>query len=38
MQYQQFGEGFITNLSMIDVMMFNSIEQIHEMLDNFELI
>ncbi len=37
-QYRQFGEVFIPNLSIIDVMMFNTIEQIHEMLDNFELI
>jgi hypothetical protein len=37
-QYRQFSEVFIPNLSIIDVMMFNSIEQIHEMLDNFELI
>ncbi len=37
-RYQQFGEVFIPNLSVIDVMMFNSIEQIHEMLENFELI
>jgi hypothetical protein len=37
-QYRQFSEMFISNLSMIDVMMFNSIEQILEILDNFELI
>jgi hypothetical protein len=37
-QYRQFSEVFIPNLSIIDVMMFNSIEQIHEMLNKFELI
>jgi len=38
LQYRQFGHSFIPNLSIIDVMMFNTIEQIHEMLDNFELL
>lgn len=37
-QYRQFGEVFIPNLSIIDLVMFNPIEQIQEMLDNFELI
>jgi len=37
-EYNQKREPFETGLSIIDVMMFNSIEQIHEMLDNFELI
>lgn len=35
--YSQKREPFEPGLSIIDVMMFNSIEQIHEMLDNFEL-
>ena len=30
-------ENFIPGLSIIDVMMFNSVEQIHEKLDNYEL-
>jgi hypothetical protein len=37
-EYSQKREPFEPNLSIIDVMMFNSIERIHEMLDNFELI
>ena len=37
-EYKQFGNNFIPNLSIIDVMMFNSPEQIKKMLDNYELI
>jgi hypothetical protein len=37
-EYNQKREPFEPSLSIIDVMMFNSIEQIHEMLDKFELI
>jgi hypothetical protein len=29
---------FVPNLSVIDVLMFNSVEQIHRMLDDYELI
>lgn len=37
-EYQQFKHDFIPGLSIIDVMMFNSREKIHEMLDSYELI
>jgi len=36
--YYQFGKGFVPNLSIIDVMMFNSREQCTKLLDNYELI
>ncbi|MGB5990060.1 MAG: WbqC family protein [Marinifilaceae bacterium] len=36
--YAQFNKDFEPNLSIIDVMMFNSVESIQEMLTNFELI
>lgn len=36
--YQQFTDLFIENLSIIDVMMFNSPEKIHEMLGSYQLI
>jgi len=36
--YTQFTNDFIPNLSIIDVLMFNSIEKINEMLNNYELI
>lgn len=36
-EYAQFGNGFIPSLSIIDVMMFNSKEQITELLKQFEL-
>ncbi|GHV57691.1 hypothetical protein AGMMS49579_23930 [Spirochaetia bacterium] len=36
--YKQFRNGFIPGLSIIDVMMFNSPEQINQMLDKYELI
>lgn len=35
--YNQKREVFEVGLSIIDVMMFNSVEEIHSMLDNFEL-
>lgn len=35
--YTQFGDTFIPNLSIIDVMMFNSVETIRNMLDSYEL-
>jgi hypothetical protein len=38
LEYSQKREPFEPGLSIIDVLMFNPIEQIHEMLDNFELI
>lgn len=37
-EYQQFGETFVPNLSIIDVMMFNSVEAVRQMLTNFTLI
>jgi hypothetical protein len=36
--YPQFRENFIPNLSIIDVLMFNSPEKIKEILNNYELI
>ena len=37
-KYRQFSDEFIPRMSIIDVMMFNSVEKIKEMLDNYELI
>lgn len=37
-KYKQFKETFIPNLSIIDVMMFNSPEDIRKMLKDYELI
>ncbi|MFZ6034777.1 MAG: WbqC family protein [Patescibacteria group bacterium] len=36
--YAQFGGEFVANLSIIDVMMFNSPKQIREMLNEYDLI
>lgn len=36
--YPQYGDDFVPGLSIIDVMMFNSKEQIHELLSNYELV
>lgn len=36
--YKQFNNEFVPNLSIIDVMMFNSKDKIKEMLDDFTLI
>ena len=36
--YHQFSEEFISNLSIIDVMMFNSIPEIQDMLNRYTLI
>jgi hypothetical protein len=36
--YKQFDNGFVPFLSIIDVMMFNSPEEINVMLDQFELV
>lgn len=38
MQYRQFKNEYIQDLSIIDVMMFNSTEQIREMLEEFDLV
>lgn len=37
-EYQQFNNEFISNLSIIDVMMFNSVEEIKNKLDIYELL
>jgi hypothetical protein len=37
-EYKQFNNEFVPNLSIIDVMMFNSKEEIKEMLNKYELI
>ena len=36
--YKQFNDTFVPNLSIVDVMMFNSVEQIHELLTQYELL
>ena len=36
--YKQFNNEYIPNLSFIDLLMFNDVEVINAMLDNFELI
>ena len=37
-RYSQFGEEFISGLSIIDVLMFNAKEEINIMLKNFQLV
>jgi len=37
-EYKQFNNDFIPNLSILDLLMFNSAEKINVMLDKFELI
>jgi hypothetical protein len=37
-EYKQFNNEFIPNLSIIDVLMFNSIEKTNELLNEFDLI
>jgi len=37
-QYKQFGQEFIPNLSIIDVIMFNSKEKIREMLNQYTIL
>ena len=37
-QYRQFGNTFVEKLSILDVIMFNSKEDIQKMLDRYELI
>ena len=36
--YKQFSDEFVSNLSIVDVLMFNSIEQIQLMLKQFQLV
>jgi hypothetical protein len=38
MGYQQFNNDFVPWLSIVDVLMFNSIEEVQTMLDSYELI
>jgi hypothetical protein len=37
-EYKQFNSPFVLNLSILDVMMFNSLEKIKQMLDSYEVI
>lgn len=37
-RYNQFGNEFVPNLSIIDVMMFNTVEEIQEMLKQFTIL
>ena len=37
-KYEQFNSEFIPWLSIIDVLMFNSVEEVNVMLDKYELI
>ena len=37
-EYTQFNNTFVPNLSILDVMMFNSVEEINNMLDKYELV
>ncbi len=37
-EYKQFDNEFVSNLSFIDVLMFNSKDEIRTLLDNYELI
>ena len=37
-KYTQFSNKFIPNLSIIDVLMFNSVESVTQMLNNYDLI
>jgi hypothetical protein len=37
-EYKQFDTDFVPDLSIIDVMMFNSPEEIRKLLNQFELV
>jgi hypothetical protein len=37
-EYKQFRNNFTPNLSIIDIMMFNSPQAIREILNNYELV
>ncbi len=37
-EYKQFNNAFVSGLSIIDILMFNSKKEIKEMLDNYKLI
>ena len=36
--YKQFANDFVPGLSIIDVLMFNSVEEIKRMLNQYELV
>ena len=36
--YKQYKNEFVAGLSIIDVLMFNSVEEVNKMLDNYELV
>ncbi|WP_296262376.1 MULTISPECIES: WbqC family protein [unclassified Pseudomonas] len=36
-EYRQFGQPFVANLSIIDVLMFNCVEQVQQMLNCYQL-
>ena len=37
-KYKQYDNSFVLNLSIIDVMMFNSIEEVKKMLEKYKLL
>lgn len=37
-EYKQFGSSFVPNLSILDVIMFNSREEVIKMLGSYELV
>ena len=37
-EYKQFNHSFVPNLSILDVLMFNSVEETNELLEKFELL
>jgi hypothetical protein len=37
-KYKQFNKSFVPNLSIIDVLMFNSPEKLNEMIDDFRIV
>lgn len=38
MKYQQFGDKFVPGLSIVDVLMFNSKEEVRKQLQNYALV
>lgn len=36
-RYKQFGENYVNNLSIIDVLMFNDVKKINEFLNTYNL-
>ena len=37
-EYKQFNNSFVPNLSILDVLMFNSVEQTNELLEQYDLV